>query len=546
MRHGGLARLWLSSYKLGSRATPLGSPSPFPPFCAETRAYQQRWSSTSASDTSAPAAIPPRKWSTPLAKTIADAIEATGPISIASYMRQCLTSPEGGYYTTSRTIATADGAADPFGAKGDFITSPEISQIFGELVGVWFMTEWMAQGRPKNSVHFIELGPGRGTLMSDILRTISQFKAFIGAVEEVWLVEAGEALREKQRDTLCGDGTHLLQKEEQGKRWWEAKSKFGDVTVKWVEDIVMLPEQKEGTMPLVVAHEFFDALPIHAFESVAPAPEAEKTQLLDKDGRPMVRPSRASQEPQWRELLVAPTKRKFSLLDAAPKGAGTGASKEAEPDFRLALAHASTPTSLVLPERSRYKPLKATPGSRIEISPDSARYVGAIASLIAKARHSQSTAEHQGKPAGAALIIDYGPSSTVPINSFRGIRSHQVVSPFVYPGQADLSADVDFTALADAALEASPDVEVHGPVEQGLWLSQLGIQERGQRLLKSMARKEDWAGENERKKKEFEMGWRRLVEGGPKGMGKSYKVMAVLPEGGGKRRPVGFGGAVAG
>ena len=461
-------------------------------------------------------------------------------------MRQCLTFPDGGYYTSSRPNSTKDGTSDPFGTKGDFITSPEISQIFGELVGLWFMTEWMAQGRPQNGVQLVELGPGRGTLMSDVLRTTSQFKTFNTAIEEVWLVEAGEALREKQRDSLCGDGSPMIEKDEDGKRWWQAKSRFGDTTVKWVEDIVMLPQQKQGSMPFIVAHEFFDALPIHAFESVAPAAEPEKTQLLDKDGAPMVRPTRASKEHQWRELLVTATKKSLALLDEAPTGAGSTASKEAKPDFRLTIAHASTPTSLILPERPRYRPLKASPGSRIEISPESARYVGAIADLIGKHHPSGTDCRKKETPAGAALVIDYGPADTVPVNSLRGIRSHKVVSPFVYPGQADLSADVDFTALADAALVASADVEVHGPVEQGTWLSQLGIQERAQRLLKSMAKNEDWAGENERKKKEFDMGWRRLVEAGPRGMGKSYKVMAILPEGGGKRRPVGFGGGVVG
>ena len=78
-------------------------------------------------------------------------------------MRQCLTSLDGGYYTTQRD-------KDPFGKSGDFITSPERSQIFGELVGLWLLTEWMAQGRKKSGVELIELGPGRGTLMDDILR----------------------------------------------------------------------------------------------------------------------------------------------------------------------------------------------------------------------------------------------------------------------------------------------------------------------------------------------------------------------------------------
>ncbi len=79
-------------------------------------------------------------------------------------MRQCLTSPDAGYYTTHTE------GKDPFGQKGDFITSPEISQIFGELLGIWLVAEWMAQGRISSGVEIIEVGPGRGTLMDDMLR----------------------------------------------------------------------------------------------------------------------------------------------------------------------------------------------------------------------------------------------------------------------------------------------------------------------------------------------------------------------------------------
>lgn len=91
--------------------------------------------------------------------------QITGPIPVASYMRQCLTSDLGGYYT-----AAANAERDQFGAKGDFVTSPEISQVFGEVIGVWVVAEWMAQGKKSEGVYLMEVGPGRGTLMDDMLR----------------------------------------------------------------------------------------------------------------------------------------------------------------------------------------------------------------------------------------------------------------------------------------------------------------------------------------------------------------------------------------
>ena len=465
-------------------------------------------------------------------------------------MRQCLTNPDGGYYTTSRPFADS---ADQFGTAGDFITSPEISQVFGELVGIWFMTEWMAQGRPKNGVQFIEMGPGRGTLISDILRTIGQFPTFANAIQAVWLVEAGSGLRMKQKDLLCGEEAQMKEMaDEAGKnKWWEATSKQG-IPVRWVEDIVLLPRNgDQASMPFIIAHEFFDALPIHAFESIPPKSDAQQQQQQQEkgdlqtssnDGQAISKSSAASKLPQWRELLVAPTNPKFDF----PSPSDTkkvDEMKEPEPDFQLTLAKASTPRSLVIPERPRYRALKSQTSSRVEISPESSRYVQDFAQLIGGGNRKSSSHQKTSKPSGAALIIDYGPLDTVPVNSLRGIRKHKIISPFVYAGDADISADVDFEALADTALEASPGVEVHGPVEQGMWLSQLGIQERVQRLIKSVE-KDNSGDELEKKRRELEAGWKRLVEGGPKGMGKAYKVMTIVPENGGKRRPVGFGGGV--
>jgi hypothetical protein len=221
----------------------------------------------------------------------------------------------------------------------------------------------------------------------------------------------------------------------------------------------------------------------------------------------------------------------------------------ARADFELTVSKTPTPHSLYLPKMStRYKKLEDTPDAIIEISPESLAYAsdfavriggGNVSTTALSANNAESTTFAKTQPSGAALILDYGPSDTIPANTFRGIRSHQTVSPFTAPGLVDLSADVDFLALADAALDASPGVEIHGPVEQSFFLSTMGIKERAERLLKG-AKDEDT-------RRRLETGWRRLVDRGPNGMGKTYKAMAIVPyiEGSKLRRPVGFGGDIA-
>lgn len=174
-------------------------------------------------------------------------------------MRQCLTSPDGGYYTRHTP------GSDQFGAKGDFITSPEISQIFGELVGIWLYTEWLAQGR-MDKVQLIEVGPGRGTLMDDVLRVcgiyvercaaekkimgrrtelilrqaISQFKPFAKSIEAIYMIEASPHLRKQQAKLLCGN--EELQEHELG---WTNKCKYPPgSSIVWCEDLRFIPKGK--------------------------------------------------------------------------------------------------------------------------------------------------------------------------------------------------------------------------------------------------------------------------------------------------------------
>ena len=153
-------------------------------------------------------------------------IEADGPMPVAEFMALCLAHPEHGYYITQ----------DPLGESGDFTTAPEISQMFGELVGLWLAQAWVDRGSP-SPFALVELGPGRGTLMTDALRAAARVPGFVEAAD-LWLVETSPALRKKQ---------------------WEALGKYEP---RWADSFSDVPE-----LPLfLIANEFFDALPIRQFE----------------------------------------------------------------------------------------------------------------------------------------------------------------------------------------------------------------------------------------------------------------------------------------
>ncbi|QIW95099.1 hypothetical protein AMS68_000617 [Peltaster fructicola] len=467
-------------------------------------------------------------------------------------MRQCLTSDLGGYYTSQ-----VQTGKDQFGVKGDFVTSPEISQIFGELIGLWIVAEWISQGKKSAGIYLMEVGPGRGTLMSDILRTIRNFPDLLKAVDAVYMVEASQSLRNAQHKLLCGD--NALTKTDIG---YESMSQqASELKIVWAEDIRFVPRSGAET-PFIVAHEFFDALPIHIFQSVPPAPQSAEQTIQTPTG-PIAAPRRlpqAAAQHQWRELVVAPKP--------------PHRQKAGEPEFEMSVAKAATPHSMYLPETStRYRALKTTTDAIIEISPESQAYVREFAERLGgsnpevpenadeKSPAKQVSVKTKTKPiekenpSGAAIIIDYGKASTIPTNSLRGIRAHKIVSPFDAPGATDVSADVDFMALAETAIEASPGVEVHGPVDQARFLKAMGIEERASQLVKRAVDKERGGSTGQARSeltdlvKRIESGWKRLVDTSPQGMGRLYQVMAILPYSTGsseqkRRRPVGFGGDV--
>lgn len=280
-----------------------------------------------------------------------------------------------------------------------------------------------------------------------------------------------------------------------------------------------------GTSPFIIAHEFFDALPIHVFQSV---PSMARTITTSRKQAP------SKPRNEWRELLVAPISSYRDSKSIPTTSIGP------MPEFTLTVSKEPTPHSQLLPATSpRYTALLPQGGSTIEISPESLALAADIATRIGgpNATNNQNISQPL-QPSGAALILDYGPLSTIPTNSLRGMKSHVPISPFVLPGEVDISADVDFTGLAQAAISASPGVAVHGPVEQASFLLAMGIKERAEMLMKN-------AGDEEARRR-IEVAWRRLVDRGPRGMGRLYKAMAIVPfvEEGDVRRPVGFGGDV--
>ena len=165
---------------------------------------------------------------TPLAQKIKHMVTESGPISVADYFALCLADPEFGYYQ----------AREPFGRAGDFITAPEISQLFGEMIGIFLIQAWQAQGRPENA-NIVEIGPGRGTLMADALRTIEKLAPNLYSAVSIHMIETSERLKTVQRQALLRHKTKTS----------------------WHNDFATVPEG----FTLLVANELFDAIPIRQF-----------------------------------------------------------------------------------------------------------------------------------------------------------------------------------------------------------------------------------------------------------------------------------------
>lgn len=388
----------------------------------------------------------------------------TGPIPLSAYMRLCLTHPDFGYYTTR----------DPLGPKGDFITSPEISQMFGEMIGIWLFTVWHSQKKPKN-INIIEFGPGKGTLIFDVMKSFSRLLKTLKADDlnlNIVLIESSRVLRKAQWALLSDSKLDV------SNEFWTAAHKWkGQIT--WVDtekDVWEITNEHDANY--IIAHEFYDALPINQFKKT---------------------------ENGWREYLV----------NQHPQ----------TNDFHLTISPKERPSSKIPETYARYSSVST--GENVEISPELYSYTRQITQLIDRNK-SQN---------GAALIIDYGPSTAIPENTLRGIKDHKITNPFRDPGEVDLSADVDFQAIKESATtDPNVPIDVFGPVQQGDWLHQLGIQYRADQLYNQ--------AKTESERDIIKSGYHRLVEKDGSSMGHIYKFIALLPKGG--PTPVGFGGQVEG
>jgi NADH dehydrogenase [ubiquinone] 1 alpha subcomplex assembly factor 7 len=349
---------------------------------------------------------------TPLDAMIRARIARDGPMPIATFMTLCLYDLDHGYYLRG----------DPLGAAGDFVTAPEVSQMFGEMIGLWAAEVWQEIGAPA-TLQLIEIGPGRGTMMLDALRAARAAPEFRRALR-VHLIEVSPALRQRQAHTLRD---------------------VGDVPVRWH---ATLGEAPPGPA-IVLANEFFDALPVH---------QAER------------RPT------GWHERRITVNVGDELAFTLAP---------EPIADFEHHL-----------PDEAA----KAPVGTVFEWRAD--RFATDLASRL--------------REDSVALVIDYGHSVSAAGDTFQAVRSHRYASPLAMPGRTDLTAHVDFAALARAATAAG--TRTHGPVEQGVWLKRIGIETRARALAAAVAAD---------KQPRIAADLARLVGTGATDMGSLFKAMAI-------------------
>jgi NADH dehydrogenase [ubiquinone] 1 alpha subcomplex assembly factor 7 len=347
---------------------------------------------------------------TPLALILKQRIREHGPMPVREFIGTCLTDPAHGYYRTR----------DAIGRSGDFITAPEISQVFGELIGLWCVVVWQQMGSP-STLNLIEIGPGRATMLRDALRAAERVPGFLSAVR-VGLIEPSEVLRAIQSATLA------------------------DLPVGFTH---LEPTDPPPGPTILLANEVLDCIPI---DQLVCAPRDDgiaawfiRTVELDAHG-------------------------------ALQFGRGRPVERQA-------------PSPVGSP-----RPGDILEGSRTHLKFETMGRDYASTDL-------------------AALFIDYGDLEHGVGDTLQAVRHHTYEHPLASPGEADLTAHVDFAHVAKAATQAN--FAVDGPVTQAEFLGSLGITERASRLMAA----------NPSRANGIEMSIARLMA--PNGMGTRFKALGL-------------------
>ena len=314
----------------------------------------------------------------------------------------------------ARANAAYYATHDPY---ADFTTSPEITQVFGEVLGLWATVTWEAMGRP-DPVLLVECGPGRGTLMADALRAAAQAAPAFRAALQIHLIETSPRLRAAQAAALPAGTT-------------------------WHDTLDTLPP---GPM-LLLANEFLDALPIRQFIRRGP----KWSERFVQDG-----------------AFIEVISTESANLPPLPPGEGWGEGKAAR-----------TQPEIDSPARSSRSEISTSPLPHSEEGrKEQVRELCEPALAIATTLATRLTRHN-----GAALILDYGPAHSAPGDSLQALRNGRPANPLSDPGEADLTAHVDFAALAAAAQAAG--ATTHGPTPQGPFLARLGLFQRSGRLART-------------------------------------------------------------
>ncbi len=378
-----------------------------------------------STETAEPQAYDPAaRRDTPLARKLRQEIRRAGSISLPQYMSACLADPEHGYYRTRPAI----------GAHGDFITAPEISQVFGELIGLWAVVTWQQMGSPSH-FRLIELGPGRGTLMADALRAARLAPAFLEAAQ-VCLVDINATMRDAQASAIA------------------AATSGNPPRLSWHDTVTSIYWDDPGALDMpaiLLGNEFLDTCPIFQYT---------------RRGEGWI-------------------SRRVGLDDA-------GRLQFAEPG-------------------SASKPALPRPDTTLDVLFPTAR----DGDVVTKPQFEFLDSDVMPWRRLAALFIDYGHPEPAPGDTLQAVRAHAFEHPLTSPGEADLTAHVDFSAIRRRIEGAESALAIDGVTTQAEFLGSLGIMERASRLMAA----------NPAKAAEIEMGVARLMS--VPGMGSRFKAIGL-------------------